>query len=931
MSTGGGGDPEECETARDLLFYPPAPENPLYMKSNLHRLIFLLTIGAPGTLVLTGAEVNIAVEWSGGRPQGSISVRDGTIANMRIAGGKGTVEAKKRFAAAQEGPLRLEVQVNGSDVQYGPGGTIVTIVTDHNPFSFFLRDVHSGYPILIQEYGVAVTDASDSRSYHQIAEAVQKRGLQSKLEQIEREPEESFATAAESTRKMNGQTWLGLSRDLRIFALGDRLDWILPRFGGNEVALPETGERPSQYNFLMGRGWGATDRITRRLEDGVLPIVHGALVDDDITYSVVAFVGLESLPLTAQNLRGTHFLVADGHGSGHMLTKEQKAEFDRLLPQEINRPEETVMHVRVTALNTAAVPRYAFFKSPHPGRQSPHPGTRASYEFDHANGLGVYKTGRVFVAARLNGRPLSQEEIAISIAPGEAVQFEFFLPHRPIPKDRALKLLDINFDERHESCRAFWQEKLAKGAQVQLPERRISEMMKAGLLHLDLITYGLEPDKTITPTIGRYSAIGSESSPIIQYFDSMGWHDVARRALMYFFDKQHSDGFMQNFGGYMLETGAVLWSAGEHYRYTRDDQWVHQIKPQLIKSCEFLQRWRERNLSEPLRGKGFGLLEGKSADPEDPFRSFMLNGYAYLGLSRVSEMLKETDPVQSERWGQVALALKNDIRTALFEAMGQSPVIPLRNGTWVPTVPPWVGYRGPVSLYADGGKWFSHGSMVLRDSLLGPLYLVFQEVVDSQESVVDFLLNFHSDLMTTRNVAFSQPYYSRHPITHLRRGEVKPFLKSYYNNVASLADRETYSFWEHYYQASPHKTHEEAWFLMDTRWMLYMERGDTLDLLPGIPRQYLESGKQIDLQRVATYFGPVSLKVKSMLEQGRVEATVECRTDRKPKAIELRLPHPQGRRATAVKGGRYDPQTERVRIEPFDGAAQVTVLYGPEK
>jgi hypothetical protein len=48
---------------------------------------------------------------------------------------------------------------------------------------------------------------------------------------------------------------------------------------------------------------------------------------------------------------------------------------------------------------------------------------------------------------------------------------------------------------------------------------------------------------------------------------------------MYFLDKQHDDGFIQNFGGYMLETGAALWSMGEHYRYTRDEAWVRQISP----------------------------------------------------------------------------------------------------------------------------------------------------------------------------------------------------------------------------------------------------------------------------------------------------------------------------------------------------------------
>src|SRR5439155_11961872 len=291
---------------------------------------------------------------------------------------------------------------------------------------------------------------------------------------------------------------------------------------------------------------------------------------------------------------------------------------------------------------------------------------------------------------------------------------------------------------------------------------------------------------------------------------------------MYFLDKQHDDGFIQNFGDYMLETGAALWSLGEHYRYTRDDAWVKEISPKLLKSCDYLLRWRQRNQREELRGRGYGMLEGKTADPNDPFHSFMLNGYAYLGLSRVAEMLTKTEPTQSARLNKEAERLKDDIRSTFFSVMGSSPVVPLGDGTWCPTVPPWAEYRGPLALYADGGKWYTHGSMVSRDSLLGPLYLAFQEVLGPEEPATTFLLSFHNELMTKRNAVFSQPYYSRHPIVHLRRGEVKPFLKAYYNTVASLADRQTYTFWEHYFGASPHKTHEEGWFLMDTRWMLYM-------------------------------------------------------------------------------------------------------------
>ncbi|MEM2930912.1 MAG: hypothetical protein QW797_08665, partial [Thermoproteota archaeon] len=173
-----------------------------------------------------------------------------------------------------------------------------------------------------------------------------------------------------------------------------------------------------------------------------------------------------------------------------------------------------------------------------------------------------------------------------------------------------------------------------------------------------------------------------------------------------------------------------------------------------------------------------------------------------------------------------------------------------------------------------------------------------------------------------------QPYYSPHPWVHLRRGEVKAFLKTYYNSFVSLADRETFTFWEHYPGVgSSHKTHEEGWFLMQTRWMLWMEQGQTLKLLPGIPRKWMENGKSIELNRVASYFGPISLRADSKLDQGKIEARVECSSEWQPRIVELRLPHPHGKKATGVKGGVYDAQTETVRIEPFKDKAEVELSF----
>ena len=181
--------------------------------------------------------------------------------------------------------------------------------------------------------------------------------------------------------------------------------------------------------------------------------------------------------------------------------------------------------------------------------------------------------------------------------------------------------------------------------------------------------------------------------------------------------------------------------------------------------------------------------------------------------------------------------------------------------------------------------------------------------------------------MTERNAAFSQPYYSRHDWLQLKLGLVKPFLKTYYNTLSALADRDTYTFWEHVFQVSQHKTHEQAWFLMQTRWMLYMEQADTLRLLPGVPRRWLEDGNQITLEGVRSYFGPISLAVTSRTATGAVEASIVCDSPSRPRVVIIRLPHPEGKRAAKVEGGAYDPATESVVISNFAGAAAVRIEY----
>src|SRR5690606_33857317 len=153
----------------------------------------------------------------------------------------------------------------------------------------------------------------------------------------------------------------------------------------------------------------------------------------------------------------------------------------------LNTAEETVLFFRSVITNRGAVPRYAWFKTPRPGTGW---WTKSAYSFEDKTGFSLYGSGKVFCVSRLNGKPLPNEELALLLQPGEKAVVEFLIPHSPVSRERADALAALSYDQKFEEAKDFWLGKLHNAAQIEVPERRINEMIKAGLLHLDLITYG---------------------------------------------------------------------------------------------------------------------------------------------------------------------------------------------------------------------------------------------------------------------------------------------------------------------------------------------------------------------------------------------------------------------------------------------------------
>lgn len=897
-----------------------------------YAFVFFTLLGAPfvQSVLAQGKVVSINLVWDTGAITGKINIRHGDLKTLHLIAGKG-VMAGNSFSAAGEQGVGIQVEISSASTDAGPAATIVEVNTGSNSFSFFVRDVSKEYPVYIPAYGAAVLPSNDRRSYHDVRRDVLQRKTLTKIQRIEQEKETTFESAAANTRDMHAPTWLGLSRDMRIFELSKPLPDmgntimfnISPRFASSPLRLTVAGVAVADYQYTMGRGTGVMKDITRRLDSGYLPILNTRLTDDDIVYHSTEFVGLEKVPVN--QMRGTSFLAAAKNTIGQALVVKESEEIAARDSMDNVITGETILFFRGEFRNMGRVPRYAWFKAPGFG---PNPYTNVKYKYNRETGFSTFEDGRVFCISKLNGKPLPNEEFAVLLQPGQVARVEFYLPHSPVSGARAAALSkNVDVDQKLKEVRSFWVNKLNNIASIKVPEQRIDEMMKAGFFHLDLITYGKKDGDILAPSVGIYSPIGTESAPIIQFYLSLGLFEEAKRSLNYFFNNQHENGSLQGYSGYTVETGSVLWTAGEYFRYTRDADWVIKMKDKLMKAANYLIRWRNENKVDSLRGKGYGMVKGKVADPEDNFHQYMLNGYSYLGLKRVAEMFRGIAPGESVRIGEEAATWREDIRTSFFRSRASSPVVPLGDGTWCATVPPWPEAGALRVLYEKPELFWSHGTFTAQDALLSPMYLPFTEVLSPFEPASRSLLDYHSEILYQGDAAFSQPYYSRHNWLQARLGMVKPFLNTYYYTMSALADRDTYTFWEHLFRGSPHKTHEEAWFLMQTRWMLYMESGDTLNLFKTIPVRWMEDGKTIRLQNVASYFGNLDVTAVSHVDDRYITARIAGDFHQKPRIIVVRLPHPQGKRPSMVQGGVYDKETESVVINDFTGEAEIKLLF----
>lgn len=856
---------------------------------------------------------NIEIQWSGLSQSlahsisGTLELTEGTIDSIVILEGSGKVSENSWKLTTEGSSCRIRVDLHIPDIvnkirqttnDVTEHAAILTVQANAGSFSFFPINVDSDTNIVMPDLKVLVTAAGNNISYTEAYYNIAKTKQQTMLEKLADEP----TMTADEAKKMIPQPHqsdmvLGLDRNWESF-------WINPH--GCRVSMEErnTEEKATLYdpyarNFTNQRHFLVgpvslkkksneqlipltTVNIKRSIEDNYLPISHISYDAENLHVDITGFAGTLQEPLT--------------------------------LSSAGKEPALAVFY-KATVRNTGGTVQNVHF-----ALQPEDVNTGAGVLDENGRLLSSEMPGLFQGIAKIDGASPENSMWTVSLAPGQETTYKMVMPYTPQSRSVIDSAINLDFDKKHAEVRDYWNQRVTNLMQLNLPEQQLNYDYKAGLIHILLRVYpGRYQATTDNPFYkykttakdygvwnGRFCPIASESMPMIRFLDFAGFsRDFVKECLQYYYNRQSDDGRLQ-VCYYDIETPWVLWGTLEHFRMTGDTAWVQQLAPQIIKASDWIIDKRRESYAEPQGSYGRGLFAGHTADdaPLGGGRNFMFNGYMYMGLKAAGELLLAINNPQGNQIAADAALYEQDILATLDNAIELAPRIKLGDGFWYPAIPPQHNIRG----LANWIGYFSHGGYYLHDAELGPLHMVFASVLNPQDQRVNFMLNVLSEVVLKKTgVTETQPAYSRHPYVLLQRGDVKNFLLAFYVLRYFQADRETGTWWEHKGgTGSPHKTHEESWWLHQLRDMLVLESGNDLKLCAGIPRSWLESGKQIVVKNASTMYGHVSMTIKSSLEKNKtITACIDirslpCQLLPEQQHIILRVPHPEDKQIKKV-------------------------------
>ncbi|MCC6486469.1 MAG: NPCBM/NEW2 domain-containing protein, partial [Candidatus Hydrogenedentes bacterium] len=601
-------------------------------------------------------------------------------------------------------PLRMRVRYAAEQPWTRSERTVLRFSTPSNAFGIAVGDVLESGCVYVESAGIVATPserASEADAY--VAACADRRTV---LEEVRELPDQTFAHALEHVHRPEadyGPTLLSLAHGNEKF--------LVQRNGTIGFDVP--GDYKGQIRAITPKWDGqSNESMQRHLDGGWMPIPVVTHQQGGVTVQQRTFVapcGKSEAQAKADWYHEKPLCVAEyafsnpGDASEATLTWSCKAEADLTLRE----------HARGIAIESAGQFMALLDTTGAPGFRT------------QVEGADITLSGSV---------PAAGTASCVLLIPGWQATPDV-LP----PAGEAESLL--------EATREHWRNAMKGSIRITTPDDMLNNLIAASRVHCMLAARNEEGER-IAPWIAstHYGPLESEAHSIVRGMEFMGHRDFARRGLDFFINRYNNEGYLTT-GYTLIGTGWHLWALGEYYVLYKDVEWLDSVAPEVSRACEWILEQRSKTMIENADGQRppeYGLMPpGVLADWGVYSHYFYLNGNYYAGLKSAGDALSYIGWEDPESILQNAAAFREDIGRAFRHVQGQAPVLPLRDGTWVPAYPTQLYSPMPIAdMYVDddvGRSW-------CYDVELGAHHLVPMGVLDAGAPEVTWMMDHMEDV-----------------------------------------------------------------------------------------------------------------------------------------------------------------------------------------
>jgi len=273
------------------------------------------------------------------------------------------------------------------------------------------------------------------------------------------------------------------------------------------------------------------------------------------------------------------------------------------------------------------------------------------------------------------------------------------------------KINTLDYSTERQKVISYWRDIVNEFTSFNVPERKFNEMERSVIPHIRMST-------TKDPRSGLYmvpaasfgyEVFSNESAFQIVFLDKIGDHQTAASYLETFLKLQGTDPMPGTFTGnqsavfhggkvddeynytmgpYNLDHGTILWALGQHYLMSHDSVWLKHAAEKMLKAADWIIE--QRNQTKTMDKDGvpvlhYGLMPaGRLEDNQDWGFWFANNAYACLGLYTTAEAFKLAGLPESVRLEKEAHDYLSDLKNSVKRTSELSPVVRLRDNTYVP-------------------------------------------------------------------------------------------------------------------------------------------------------------------------------------------------------------------------------------------------------